>query len=188
MPETVQVPAIGYSITANLGGDRQIVLQHFIGADESDAEVNKVLDRIMRLIDRQKAILEIPDLRAARDKYAGEIAQYEEDLATAEGKHAEAQASLDVEIEHLQTTSKEVHDTAYDAFRASGRQGAFKPSGQTKSQLDRAADGVKRAQEAKAKNEAERHNFLNTVGVSIDRRKAEIAIIEGKIAEAEKVT
>lgn len=184
--ETVQQPAIGYSITANIGGERQIVFQHFVGADENDAQVHKALDRINKLIDRMRSQYSLPDLKAERDKYLAEIAQYEEDVAVAQSNHDVAQASLDVQIEEAGRTAKTIFDDSYAEHVKSGRQGEYKPKGQTKMQLDRADAAVREAVAAKVKNDAERQQFLDNVGASIEVRRKNVAILNEKIADAEK--
>ena len=78
---TSATPAIGYSITANIDGNRRIVFQHFVAADEDDASVNANLDRIMGLVDRQRARYEIPGLAEELETLTNTMAQYEEDRA-----------------------------------------------------------------------------------------------------------
>jgi hypothetical protein len=56
MSEAVKAPAIGYSIVANLGGDRQITVQCFVDEGEEDKAVNARFDRVMTFIDRQRPI------------------------------------------------------------------------------------------------------------------------------------
>lgn len=183
----VQAPAIGYSIIANLGGDRQITVQHFVAAEDDDAKVNAAIDRIMRVINRQQAIGQLPELRAARDKYASELAQYEEDVGVAEASHQRALAELDVKRASLEAAAKEVFDTAYKDFMASGKQGDFKPGGSAKSAIDASKRAVAEVDNDRKKLEAEKAQFVTNIEVSIKRRQEELAKLNTQIEELEKV-
>ena len=178
-----EVSAIGYSVTANIDGNRQIVFQHFIAADADDAQVNKDLDRLMKLVDRQRAIYELPEIQTELDQLAEEISQYTQDkVETAEANFAKAQADLDLQIATMQGERKKVFETAYEQHNRSGRGSAFEPRGQTKVALERADAGIRQAEDQKQKNEAERAQFLLTIDGNIQRRKDRIAILEAKKA------
>lgn len=182
-----EVSAIGYSITAAIDERRQIVFQHFIAADASDAEVNADLDRIMRLVDRQRAMYELPEKQAELNKLKDEISQFTEDKTVhAEANFQKSQADLDMQIATLQADRKKIYDDAYDAHRRSGRQSAFEPKGHVKNALDRADAGIAQAIEAKGKNEAERDFYVQNIDGNIQRRRDRIALLEGEIAELEK--
>jgi Zn-dependent oligopeptidase len=182
------VSVIGYSVTANIDGQRQMVFQHFVAQDATDEEVNRDLDRIMRLVDRQRAIYELPDMRDELEKLSDEIAQYTEDKTTsAEANFRKAQAEIDVQLETMQADEKRVREEAYDAFRKSGRQGQFEPKGHVKAQLERLAVGIREAINAKAKNESERDFYVQNIDGNIQRRRERIALLQEKIAAREKV-
>lgn len=185
-----EVSAIGYSVAANIDGARQITFQHFIASDATDAQVNADLDRIMRIVDRQRAVYEMPEIVAELEKLQEEISQYTEDkVTTAEANFQRAQADLDVQIETLQGDHKKAFNAAYEAHGRSGRGGEFKPRGQTAANLDRIEAGIRQAVEAKEKNENERAQFILTIDGNIQRRRDRIALLEGKLADLKaKVT
>lgn len=179
-----QIPAIGYSITANLGGDRQVVFQHFVAHDQPDVEVNAAIDRIMGFIDRQKAVQELPELQKELDELSEAISQFTQDKQdTAEANYNKAQASLDIENEALQRQRKQVGDTAYEEHARSGRGGEFKPRGQTKMALERIDSGLERIAAEKARNTAERDQFLLTIDGNIKRRQDRIEVLGRKRLE-----
>lgn len=187
--QTKGVGVIGYSITANIDGNRQMVFQHFVPQDATDDQVNADLDRIMRLIDRQRSVYELPELREELHKLSEEIAQYNEDMVTqAEVNFGKAQAELHVQLETLQKDHKKVFDEAYAAFRNNGRQGQFEPKGQTKANLERLDAGIRQITEQLGKNAAERDFFQKNTQANIERRLARIDMLKAKIAEREGLT
>lgn len=185
-----EVSAIGYSVAANVGGDRQLTFQHFIASDATNAEVNADLDRIMGIVDRQRAVYQMPEVQDELDKLHEEISQYTEDkVTTAEANFHRAQADLDVQIATLQADHKKAFEAAYARHTTSGRRGDFKPTGQTGAALDRIDAGIRQLVEQKDKNENERAQFILAIDGNIQRRRDRIALLEGKLADLKaKVT
>lgn len=184
MADAKEVSAIGYSVAANIDGSRQITFQHFIASDATDEQVNADLDRIMRIVDRQRAVYEMPEIQEELDKLNEEISQYTEDkVTTAEANFLRAQADLDVQIATLQADHKKAFDTAYEQHGRSGRGGEFKVRGQTAAALDRIDAGIRQAIEQKDKNENERAQFVLAIDGNIQRRRDRIALLEGKLAD-----
>lgn len=182
-----QVVALGYSIVGSISDNAQITFHHAIAEDESDASVNAKLDRIMGLIDRQRLKYEAPALRKELADLKDMNAQSTEDMANSEANYNKAQADLDVQIETFQKKAKELHDVGYARHQHSGRGGSYVPKGNDAQQIAAAKAGVDAAVEAKARNDAERKQFLENIGVSTSRREARIAMIEGKLAEIDKL-
>ena len=178
-----QVVALGYSIVGSISDKAQITFHHAIADDETDADVNARLDRIMSFIDRQVAKYEVPALMKELRDLEDMNAQSAEDMANSENNFLRAQADLDVQIGTLQTAMKKTHDTSIAQHRASGRGGDYKPRGTTQVELDRAKAGIDAAIEAKNRNEEERKQFLQNIGISNTRREVRVGIIKARLAE-----
>lgn len=185
---TSAAPAIGYSITANIDGNRQIVFQHFVAADEDDASVNANLDRIMGLVDRQRARYEIPGLAEELETLTNTMAQYEEDRARVDLEYDKAMATLDVQIEEMAGKRKEFFDDGYAQHKSSGRQGSYKPQGMVKTNIARVENAIEQAKEAKTKNLNERAQATENLEISITRHKARIALVTERIAKLKEST
>lgn len=180
-----ETTALGFSITANIDGNRQIVFQSFIALDAPDSEANANLDRINGLIDRMRAKYELPALKEERAKYAAEIAQAKQDIAEAELNHGKAQASLDVQIETLLADRKMEFEAGYERFRHDGRQGTYAPKGAAKVNLDRMDSAVEQAKAAKHKNDQERDQAMAGFSIALARRSDAVDELDKKIADLE---
>jgi uncharacterized small protein (DUF1192 family) len=177
-------PAIGYSIVCNLGGDRQMTIQCFVGEDESDAVVAARIDRIFRVVDRQKARYSIGDLQKERAKLEDELSQGEEDVATVDLNFNRAQAGLDVQLAELNKQHEQIFNAAYEAH-TKARTGEFKPTGHAKANLDRIKSAVDQIHEQRAKNDAERAQHRDGFLISQNRRRDRIALLSAEIAGLE---
>lgn len=183
--EIKQAPAIGYSIVSNLGGDRQMTVQCFVGEDEVDAEVNSKIDRVFRVVDRQRARYQLVDLREERIKTSETLAQFEEDYARVEADYKKAAAERGVQLLELEQRRQGIHDGAYSTHAKSGRQTAFEPRGHTKQALD-AFDAAKAQVEAEqVKADGERDQHKSNLDISLTRFRKALVAIDEKIAAAE---
>lgn len=184
-----QQTAIGYSIIANLGDDRQITIQHFIGDDQSDGEVNATMDRIMGFVDRQKAIRKIPELRTEQRQLEGQILLAERDLAAVEADHKAASDARDKLLIDLQAREKAEHDAGYQEHVASGRRGAYKPAGHRSAMIGRIQADIGKLVEEAIKQANEREVALQNLNQNLELRRARIRQIDDEIAELQaKVT
>ena len=107
-------PAIGYSITVDVAPGRQMVFQHFVGDDESDATVSQRIDRLMAFADRQRARYELPDIAEELLKMNDEIAQLEQDRAEAELRHGVANKSFDNELARMAVKAQTTQEDGYN--------------------------------------------------------------------------
>lgn len=178
-------PAIGYSIVANLGGDRQITIQCFVGEDEADDAVNARMDRAFRVVDRQKAKYELVDLRDELIKKQETLAQFHEDKARIDHDIDVKLAMLDVQVGVGNDTLTAMNNDAYEAHVKTGRQGEFRAAGATKANMERVKQGLAQIQEQRDKIVAERNQHHESVMISITRYEAAIAADEAKIAARE---
>lgn len=178
-------PALGYSIVANLGGDRQMTVQCFVGEDETDAVVNARMDRAFRVVDRQKARYELVDIREELVKHQDTLAQFLEDKARIDHDMDVRIAHLDVQMNVGNDTYKGLHNEAYEKHTASGRQGSFNPTGATKANLERITQGIEQLKAERDKLVAEKAQANENVSISIRRYEAAIAAAKARIAERE---
>jgi septum formation inhibitor MinC len=183
----IQVPAIGFSTTINVDGNRQIVFQGYFEQDESDDTVNARLDRIMRLADRQRGIYEIPLLKEERQKLRDDVAQAEQDIAEADANFQKQQAQLDVQILEMHGQREEALKEGYAAHAKRGGQGPYKPQGKTEANLRLVETQIENFKKAKETNAAERQQFLDNIQVAISRRQARLLVLDEKIGDLEKV-
>lgn len=189
MSEPAPKTAIGYSIIANLGDDRQITIQHFIGDDEDDAVVNQTMDRIMSFIDRQKAIRKIPELQAEKRQVEGQIAQSSRDVEMLDAEYKAAEVARDQMILDLKGREKDAFDTGYKAHVESGRRGNYKPQGQTAAIIQGVKSDVGKLVEEAIKQANERAQALQNLEANINMRRVRVAQIDEEIAELQaKVT
>lgn len=179
-------PAVGYAVTVDIAPGRQVTFQCFFDQDEPDEAANRRLDRVMSLADRQRAKYEIPELVAERQKLTDELDQHDEDLATAELNHTKAQASIDVQVAELVRLKNEEREKGYDAHVKNGRQGPYVPKGHVAAQIVRIEADIAAAAGTKAKNDAERQNYLDNLDISMKRKRARIDLLNEKIAGLEK--
>lgn len=168
-------PALGFSIVANLGNDRQITTQCFVGVDEDTATIHARIDKVQDVIDRQRARYEIKDLEAEREKHAVNLARAEDDLSRIEQEYLTGQSQFDVQIGYLGEQIRAVDDAA----NARGR--SFPVGGDASRKKAMQAE-QKELVEAKAKATAERDQFRQNVAISIVRFREEIEKLDAKLA------
>jgi len=180
-----EAPALGYSIVANLGGDRQITVQCFVASDEALSSINDKIDRALAVVDRQKARYELVDLRAEYDKVAKTYSQFKEDYARIEADYAASQATLDEDLTKALALYDDEYQSGYNAHVESGRRGEYKPTGHRQSALLAIKGHQEKLKEARAKNEAERAAAVQNVEISIRRYEDEIARLAARISECE---
>ena len=186
MEEPIKVPAIGFSITANIDGNRQVVFQGFFDENEEDKVVNRRVDRVMHLIDRQRSIYEIPGLKEELQKLTDELAQYNEDVGKAEIEFEKAQATLDVQFLEVQQTRAKEHEAGLAEHKRSGKMSGYKPAGNRARNLELCQKQLDDIKKQKETNAAERQQFLDNIKASIERRQTRIEILKTKIADLEQ--
>jgi len=176
--------ALGYSIVSNLDGNRQITVQCFVPEDEADEVVNAKLDRVFRVIDRQKARYDLVTEHEELEKEEKILAQLNEDLARIDVDFDVAQATLDEHMVEFDQQHKELFDEGYEAHVNTGRKGKYKPAGFSAGQL-RAIDQAKaNAADSKKKNEAEREQHRTGALISVERYKSAIAERKARIVSS----
>lgn len=174
----IAAPALGYSILANLGDEKQITVQCFADSEEEMASIHAKIDRAMAVIDRQKAKYRLKDLRKERDEMEATLARHEDDLARLEETFAANQDAIDARI----TECVRVKQSLYDAAQARGR---GKPVGAEGGQVTALGKEIESLKQDKAKATAERGAARDNLAVNVGRFRDAIAKKNEEIAECE---
>jgi len=182
MDKIIQTPAIGFSVTANLGGTKQIVLQHFVDGTESPETINAAIDKIVLVATRQEAIADIPGLEKELAKLEKTLSRFEEDRATVDKDFAAKKDALAEQVKQLTAKSERIHSEAYDQQIASGR--SFSGLAGSKRAEDNAVQsGIRQVKDQIDKLDAERAEYVKQLDVSKARYAEDIAQHKALIAE-----
>jgi len=123
---SVTTPVIAYSFSFNLDQTREnlnnVVVQFHVPVDEPEARINAILDKVVGTVERQKAAYVLETLRKEIELNKRALVQAKADLA---GIHEANQK------EHL----------------ASGKKGAYKPTGVQATRIQQAKDNFDRMQQ-----------------------------------------
>lgn len=176
MSAAQHAPAIGYSIIANLGDDRQMTVQCFVAEDEPLGVIAAKVDKVLAVVDRQKARYSIRDLQKELVTHEQKLAQFEEDFAKVEAEHIKAQEALREQAQGFHGEREDLTAAAY----AKGRQ---KPVGAEAARYNTLGQALKEIDERLKKNDAERDQHHANLLISIDRFRKAIVDLNGQIAE-----
>ena len=152
-----EVLAVGVTLVHTIADGRQISFSTAFAEDMSKEKRNALLDDLMSLSNRQKAISDRPDVEAELLKHRETLAQYQEDMARLEAefptKQAAREASLQAlvkgrdnareeqlaefteQYEKLTTRRAGEFNTGYKEHLDRGRTGEYKPSGHREANL-----------------------------------------------------
>lgn len=187
MDDAIKAPAIGFSTTVNVDGDRQLVFQGYFEQDEDDKVVNARIDRIMLLADRQRSKYKLPTLREELAKLTDELAQYKQDVDEAELNFQKAQAALDVQLLELRTHGEKIHNDGAAGHARLGKGGAYVPKGHVATSLDNIDKQLQEIKDRKVSNEAEKKVHADNVAIAIERRHTRVKLLQEQIADLEKL-
>lgn len=183
----IPAPALGYSVVANLDGNRQLTMQCFVGEDEPNEVVNAKLDRAFAVIDRQKARYDIVSENEEMSKERGILAQLEEDLARVDAEFTKTQAELHAQAQEFEAQRSKAIEAGYAEHTASGRRGDYQPRGQTQQTVNAVNAADRNVKAALEKNEAERDQHRQGVMISIERYKKAIDERTGRLASLQEL-
>ena len=159
-------PALGFSLVANLGDNRQITCQCFVDVTEPLPVIDARIDLVQAVIDRQQAKYQIKDWKADLEKHQIAYQRMQDDLAAAELRHKQETDTLGARLlelgEQLATTG---------LVSAAQRNALKQEQKAVKAKLDEKA--------------AERQAHISNVLVSKERFEEEIDRLKAKIAEAQ---
>lgn len=177
-PAEVAAPALGYSILANLGDEKQLTVQCFVDSEEPLSSIHVKLDKAMAVVDRQKAKYRVKDLRKELDKDGRTLRQLEEDLTRVEAQFQQNQEAIDEQIRLAADKREEIAKLAY----GKGRSG---PVGHDAAHSNALKKQIEQLVADKAKAEAERKQARDNIAVSIVRYNDEIERLKEQVAECE---
>jgi hypothetical protein len=172
-----EAPALGFSLVANLGDNRQMTCQAFVGVDEDLPTIHARIDKVQAVIDRQRARYEMSDILKERETAAKTLERGKDDLARVE---ADYQANLKANDERLVAIASGLAEVDNKAA-ARGRGG---PVGGDRSRVNTLNYERQEIAATKAKNAAERDQYLQNVLVSIERFEEAVADCDRRIAAA----
>lgn len=121
MSEVVQAPALGFSILANLGGNRQLTLQGFFPMDTAKADADALLDKAMGYAERLEAKELLPGLKLELAKLESTLTEMDAAIAKIDEEYAKARKVLEDEFARQAEASEAVANKDYDEQAASGR-------------------------------------------------------------------
>lgn len=176
-PVPAEAPALGFSIVANLGDNRQITCQCFVNVDEDLPEIHARIDKVQSVIDRQRARYEVADIEKERDTAAKTLQRAKDDLATVEGNFKSTMAENDQRLIDIAAQIADINKAAADRGRGS-------PAGADASRVRALEAQRKEIVAAKDKNNAERDQYLQNVLVSIERFEEAVADCDRRLEAA----
>lgn len=183
-PVAQDVPAIGYSVNALLKGERSMTIQCYVGEGETDAQVNAKIDRIFRVVDRQRARYELADLRIDLDKAERGLTRFDEDLARVDTAYTKRLAEFDQEL-LLVAERRQANEDAARIEHDAGRRGAFKLAGKYLGEDGRCEHVKQQILDAKHAAAAEREANIDQIKVNHKRFEDELAQLRKDIAARE---
>ena len=176
----VVAPALGYSILANLGDEKQLTVQCFVDSEAPLASIHTQIDKAMAVIDRQKAKYRKRDLTKELDKMEATLRQLHEDLARLEGEFEKNQKAFDEAIGGAVKAQSDIVNAAYGRGRST-------PVGQDAARVNALKREVEQLNEQKAKATAERDQARQNTAVTISRYEEEISRAKEQIAECDEL-
>lgn len=185
--DATQVVALGYSVVAALSDNAQVTFHSAIADDDSDDVANAKLDRIMRLVNRQRVLGEVPGIEKELRDLEDKLAQLKEDEAFAEANHQKEQASLQVQAEKLRAALTAANAEAETQHAASGRGGSYAPRGHVKTNIDRAKSGLDGVLGALVKNENEVAQTKANLNTTKERMGARVDLLKTRLAEIDEL-
>lgn len=171
-------PALGYSILANLGDEKQITVQCYVDSADPVVAIHAKIDKAMAVIDRQKAVYRRRDLVAEVEKMERARRQLHEDLDRLEQEYEKNQDALTGQIAANVKRMTDISNAAY----GKGRSG---PVGGDASEVNALKRGNEQLVEQQNKAKADREAARSNIAVSVGRYDEEIDKAKAKIAECD---
>jgi CRISPR/Cas system CSM-associated protein Csm5 (group 7 of RAMP superfamily) len=131
----LKAPAIGYSIVVNMGGDRQMTVQCFVGEGEDEGVIAARIDKVFRICDRQKAKYDLEKLYKQFEESGRHLRNFLNAIPIAEKQSRHQIAALKVELAEKEAYRKQVFEEGYQKHVTAGRKGVFTPGGALAGQL-----------------------------------------------------
>lgn len=179
-----EVVGTSFAVAATTGDGQQITFQSGFADDEDDETVNTRIDRLMRIVARQRALGEAPALHKERAKLAGQKDQTIQDEMAVDSAYQTNMASLDTQIGGLLKLQQDTFDEGYAEHTKSGRQGRYTPNGARKQQLAACVSDIAKMEAEKTRAANEREESIKRRAVFHQQLDAAIAEIDEALAKA----
>lgn len=179
------VPALGFSFQVALAEGTGLVFQSHMDSQAalaSPATLDDLLDTAARAALRQKARFDIQKLELELKRWRAEMATREHDRTNAVDTHALKLIDLDRQTKDLADSQRRRILEFEKQHVARGRQGAYKPSGTEKQQIDAMEHGLLKIDEERQRAEAEHKVTLGNMDVTLKRIGEQIDSAQGQIA------
>jgi DNA repair exonuclease SbcCD ATPase subunit len=176
MAEDIAAPALGYSILANLGDEKQLTVQCFVDSEESLPSIHAKLDKAMAVVDRQKAKYRLKDLAKELAETEAALGRQQDDLARIEDQFVAGQEARAEQVRQLAEAREEIAKAAY----GKGRSG---PVGHDKQRSEALKKQIEHLREEGNKAEAERAQARQNMAVNIGRFNDHIEKLAKQIDE-----
>lgn len=161
--------AIGYSIVTNMGGDRQMTVQCFVGEDDDDEAINRRIDKVFRICDRQKARYDLDKQYKEFEEAGRHLRNFLNAIPIAEHNAKCQTAALTVELRAKEEARKEVYEEGYSAHLNGRRRGEFVPGGALKSRLATMDGEIQKVRERIAAIPADTQQHKDKVLIDVQR-------------------
>lgn len=152
----VDVPALGISVQAQAGDRRTIIIQTHMSRDDSEEDVNALLDRLQRVIDRQQASYDLDAEMEGFNKVGQTLRLNIDGLPIAEANKKKELAALAVKLQEFETSRESEYQDGYAEWTKRGGRGKYEPKGHLRNRLaalDAEIDRAKAAIKAKPADE-----------------------------------
>ena len=181
-----EVPALGMSIQVDLGLGRVATLQTFVPSDASQVEVNRMLDKMTRAGDRQRAHYRLEELHRDLLEEQRKHVQMQADQQANIVAFNETQQKRQREIEQREKALINYHEARKAVDADTGRRNPSEPKGAVRANLERLETAVKESRQAivdaDLAHASERANYEGSLTMhqkAIERIEKEIARCEG---------
>lgn len=165
--DPMDVPALGISVQAQAGDRRTIIIQTHMGRDDSEEEINTLLDRLQRVIDRQQASYDLDAEMEGFHKVGGTLRLNIDGLPIAEANKKKELAALAVKLQEFETAKEAEYQDGYAEWSKKGGRGTYAPKGFRANKIAALTAEIEKARaaiEAKPKDEAQnREQVMKTI-------------------------
>ena len=130
-------PKLGIRLGVPMEDGRQLDITAWVDRDDEQEVIDRVLDKITRAANRQKAINSLPELRSQMSSVVDKAARLREDLAACDARFAVRFESLDQQTAKIRADLDRLTDEETGKHYAGGRSGEFKWQGAAKATASR---------------------------------------------------
>lgn len=186
--ERDELPPFDATITMNLSGERQIIIRSPVTEPLSRAEVDRRMDGLMRVAERQRSLIEVrvltEDLASKRSALADVWLKRK---AEAEEKHAAALKRLEDDVAQTETRRAELVEGFIKAERDRGKQGDIELTGNAKNREARMRQDIAGMADKVKTLEAEHLQHMQVIDGNIDKLENEIAAMERLLEKHQEI-